>query len=1327
VKVTKTVADVDVTGPAAATVSYTIVVENQGGASASYTLDDVTGFDDDVAAGPLTIARTGGTSTTDELGTALPIAGTVEALTTDVYTVTVPVTVDLTEGDGEYSPCDGELPESGQGLFNTAILTVAGEDVESSTCDDVPVVDIDKTAATPTKVGDGIFDVTYTITVSNVGGAATGYTVDDTFGFSDAVVTIGAPVLDRTGGTSTSAEDPSELPFNGIVEAGSTDIFSVTQRVQVVVTPTAEYEPCSSSTGEEGEGLYNLASVQVGDGSTDDDVCVDVPGDLKIQKSDGNATAIAGGAPFSYTLTVTNVGGISTGEPVTVTDVLPTGFVWNTPNEDPGSRCDVPVGQTITCTLPAGAVDAAGESSSITLSAKAPATTAANAAGLENLSFVDSPLDPAPEEPDCDSTSNNVDCELTPVDTSSDIEVSKTDDVADGATVEVGDQYTYDIVVTNVGPSQVTDVAISDDLPAGLTLVSVSEGVGWDECTITGALADDPVIACAWQGALAAGADTTAIEVTVLVENQSFPNDTIVNPVDASAKVVTIAGTVTLTADDEEQTPLERTIDVTGFLPDCLADFPVIEYTILEEGFVWDGSPIELALFDKDGNPVIETPDGFRVGDPGDDPYIIVVDSLSGTIPFPGSSQSPPDWPGWLLDDGGFWVIDPSDAFLRDGVILEVSVNPTATTGLIEYPSATDGCANPPTDFSIEKDDAGAQPLPGETFTYTLTVTNLGGPAEGPATVTDVLPAEFEWTEVGACTQDGQVVTCTLDPPPPASAGAGLPPVPVTIELEATVRPGTAVTDLETSDGYVNLAYVDHPDDPVCPDEAENGCEVVCPEIDQEIDSEQELQLLDVPCVELPTCETDSNNVACEPTPVDGDATLVVTKDDSVGSEDTVVPGESFTYTITVANSAESPSPVYDVELSDPLPAGLTATSTPTGTDWDCSASTTTNVSCTYGGGALDPGEAAPAVTVPVKVAADYDLTVIDNVATGTAVVDTLEGPKDIDDTGQVRTPLEPSIDVGLFTETCINDTPYIDVIVNTIGGFQPTLVDGKATVTLRMFGDQDGNGVFDTFIEEQVLQIAPNAQGNLVGRALYPGAEVDANGDPIDWPGWIFTGGLWQIDPTDDFYRDGLRIEVSINPTGEVSVEYPPATPECNANPEQVSADLAIVKQASVATADRGGQFDWILTIGNNGPDAATNVVVSDTIPAPFVVQSIEQGSFSCTRSGNAITCTRATMAVGETLAIKVRVATPVDAAQGVVVNTGSVQAVTPDPNLANNSASASVTIPAAAVQPPAPNPLPATGAGFAETGARIAAIVLGAGLIVLAAARRRRYGSLN
>ena len=37
---------------------------------------------------------------------------------------------------------------------------------------------------------------------------------------------------------------------------------------------------------------------------------------------------IAGGAAFDYTLTVTNIGGLSTGSPVTVTDVLPASFEW---------------------------------------------------------------------------------------------------------------------------------------------------------------------------------------------------------------------------------------------------------------------------------------------------------------------------------------------------------------------------------------------------------------------------------------------------------------------------------------------------------------------------------------------------------------------------------------------------------------------------------------------------------------------------------------------------------------------------------------------------------------------------------------------------------------------------------------------------------------------------------------------------------------------------------------------------------------------------------------------------------------------------------------
>ena len=53
----------------------------------------------------------------------------------------------------------------------------------------------------------------------------------------------------------------------------------------------------------------------------------DNPVDLELTKSDDGITAVAGGAPFPYTITVDNVGtrDADLGEPVTVVDELPAG------------------------------------------------------------------------------------------------------------------------------------------------------------------------------------------------------------------------------------------------------------------------------------------------------------------------------------------------------------------------------------------------------------------------------------------------------------------------------------------------------------------------------------------------------------------------------------------------------------------------------------------------------------------------------------------------------------------------------------------------------------------------------------------------------------------------------------------------------------------------------------------------------------------------------------------------------------------------------------------------------------------------------------------
>ena len=70
--------------------------------------------------------------------------------------------------------------------------------------------------------------------------------------------------------------------------------------------------------------------------------------------------------------------------------------------------------------------------------------------------------------------------------------------------------------------------------------------------------------------------------------------------------------------------------------------------------------------------------------------------------------------------------------------------------------------------------------------------------------------------------------------------------------------------------------------------------------------------------------------------------------------------------------------------------------------------------------------------------------------------------------------------------------------------------------------------------------------------RFVYPGASVDAAGNPTDWPGWMFDGDEWVIDPSDAYLRDGLTVVIEVNPTATATVSYPPATAAC-ANPEQV------------------------------------------------------------------------------------------------------------------------------------------------------------------------------
>jgi LPXTG-motif cell wall-anchored protein len=131
-------------------------------------------------------------------------------------------------------------------------------------------------------------------------------------------------------------------------------------------------------------------------------------------------------------------------------------------------------------------------------------------------------------------------------------------------------------------------------------------------------------------------------------------------------------------------TVADRSLDVSAFSPECIRDAPFINFTIVPVGFTPVDGTATLVIRDRIG-AVVETR---------------TVTSLSGTFIYPGArvdaNGNAIDWPGWqLADDGVSWIPDPSDAILRDGLTIEVTVNPTATA-TVSYPSATSPCANPP-------------------------------------------------------------------------------------------------------------------------------------------------------------------------------------------------------------------------------------------------------------------------------------------------------------------------------------------------------------------------------------------------------------------------------------------------------------------------------------------------------------------------------------------------------------------------------------------------------------------------------------------------------
>lgn len=184
----------------------------------------------------------------------------------------------------------------------------------------VPSMEIEKTFVSAVIQANGSYNVTYVVDVINTGGIGT-YSVTDTPSFDDDV-TINSGTYSGADAGALNVLGATVLTTNNMIAADATETFTLIYNVTLDTRPTSTdggdntYTECGTGgpngNGTPGEGLYNLAELDVNsDGSVDDSdgACGDLP-DIKLEKTFIDAVVQADGSyNVRYSVDVTNFGG----------------------------------------------------------------------------------------------------------------------------------------------------------------------------------------------------------------------------------------------------------------------------------------------------------------------------------------------------------------------------------------------------------------------------------------------------------------------------------------------------------------------------------------------------------------------------------------------------------------------------------------------------------------------------------------------------------------------------------------------------------------------------------------------------------------------------------------------------------------------------------------------------------------------------------------------------------------------------------------------------------------------------------------------------------
>ena len=285
-------------------ITYTATVNNTGGSVGTYDLTDTLTFNGATVtaiSAPIYASSTGDTQTGTLGSFTAPSGGTIvtgesiaaQGTETWTYTVTYTITDATTAQD---------CADPNGGLRNHAALggSAAGAPA-ADTCSGAPNVNVLKTASAPVPTGTpNEFTLTYTVNVSNSGTLAGTYDLSDVLTFNGATIgAIGAPVY------SSSSGDPQDgtlgafgLPDGGVIVTGESISAGGSQTwvytVTYTITDPATAEDCSTPAG----GLRNSAALG-GSFSGQSTTCTGAPAVVIGKSASGPAPT---GNPNEYKL-----------------------------------------------------------------------------------------------------------------------------------------------------------------------------------------------------------------------------------------------------------------------------------------------------------------------------------------------------------------------------------------------------------------------------------------------------------------------------------------------------------------------------------------------------------------------------------------------------------------------------------------------------------------------------------------------------------------------------------------------------------------------------------------------------------------------------------------------------------------------------------------------------------------------------------------------------------------------------------------------------------------------------------------------------------------